>query len=167
MSTLPKVLKNYVAYADGYGYAGKAPELKLPQIKIKTEDYSAGGLAGVASIDMGVMEKMEAEVTFAEYNSIVLALFGNANASFTFRGAQEGDSGDAEAVIVTMRGLFSAVDPGSWKPGDKTAKKCTVEVKYLKITIGSTEVIEIDIENMIRRVAGKDQLAAIRRALGM
>jgi hypothetical protein len=53
MSTLPRVLKNYVAYLDGYGYAGKVPELKPPQIKIKTTDYEAGGMAGTAEVDMG------------------------------------------------------------------------------------------------------------------
>lgn len=166
-TTLPKILKNYVAYVDGYGYAGKVPELKLPAIKFKTNDYDAGGLAGTVEVDMGVVEKMESEATFAEYNTMVMKLLGDPNASFTFRGAQEGDVGDAEAVIVAMRGLFKEMDPGSWKPGEKTTLKCAVAVKYLKITVGSVEAVEIDVENMIRRIAGKDQLAAIRRALGL
>ncbi len=167
MSTLPKILKNYVAYIDGFGYAGKAPELKLPQIKLKTTDYEAGGMAGPVEVDMGVVEKMEADVTFAEYNTMAMKQLGNPNTSITFRGAQEGDAAEAEPVIVTMRGLFKEIDPGSWKPGDKTAVKCTVAVKYLKVTVGSEEIFEIDNENMIRRINGKDQMAAIRRALGL
>lgn len=164
---LPRVLKNYVCYLDGFGYAGLVPELKLPTLDITTADYSAGGLAGQVAIDMGTMQKMELEATFAEYNTQVLAQFGNPAAGFTFRGAQEGDGGTAEAIIVSTRGLFRAVDPGSWKPGDQTAKKVMATVTYLRWTIGSTEVVEIDIENMIRRVNGTDQLTAIRSALGM
>ncbi|TAN61088.1 MAG: phage major tail tube protein [Magnetospirillum sp.] len=167
MSTLPKILKNHVAYIDGFGYAGKAPELKLPQIKLKTTDYEAGGMAGPVEVDMGVIEKMEAEVTFAEYNVMAMKQLGNPNASVTFRGAQEGDTGEAEAVIVTMRGLFKEIDPGSWKPGDKSTVKFTVALKYLKVTVGSEEIYEIDCENMIRRIGGKDQMAGIRRALGL
>ncbi|HYG91213.1 MAG TPA: phage major tail tube protein [Azospirillum sp.] len=167
MSTLPKVLKNYVAYMDGVGYAGKVPEAKLPTIAIKTEDYDAGGLAAPVPIDTGTMAKMDAEVTFAEYTSAVLGLFGNPNASLTLRGAQEADLNSAEPVIVTMRGLFEKIDPGSWKKGSQTAAKCTVSLKYLKITVGGTTVIEIDALNMKRIVNGVDQLSSIRTALGM
>lgn len=167
MSTLPKVLKNYVAYMDGTGYAGKVPEAKLPTIAIKADDYDAGGLAAPVPIDTGTMEKMDAEITLAEYNTAVLGLFGNPDASLTLRGAQEDDPNSAEPVIVTMRGLFEKIDPGSWKKGAQTAAKCTVSLKYLKVTIGGTAVIEIDAVNMKRIINGTDQLAAIRRALGM
>lgn len=167
MSTLPQRIKNYVAYLDGTGYAGKVPEAKLPAIKIKTNDYDAGGLAAPVELDSGTMEKMDAEVTFAEYNSAVFGLFGNPDASLTLRGAQEDAPNTAEAVIVTIRGLFTQIDPGSWKKGGDTAAKCTVAVKYLKITIGSVVAVEIDALNMKRIINGTDQLAAIRRALGV
>lgn len=167
MSTIPKTLKNYVAYLDGVGYAAKVPEAKLPTIAIKTEDYDAGGLAAPVAIDSGTMEKMEAEVTFAEYSDAVIGLFGTTDAAVTLRGAQEAELNTAEPVIVSMRGLFTKADPGSWKKGSQTALKCTVGLKYLKITIGSRTVVEIDAENMKRIINGVDQMAAIRRALGM
>lgn len=167
MATIPKVLKNYVAYLDAYGYAGKVPEAKLPAIKLKTETYSGGGLAAELDLDMGLIEKMEMEITFAEYIPAVLGLFGDPDASVTLRGAQEDTPNTAEAVIVSVRGLFTQTDPGTWKPGSQTANKCTVSLKYLKVTIGSSVVCEIDAENMKRVIGGVDQLAAIRRALGM
>ncbi len=167
MSTIPQRVKNYVAYLDGTGYAGKVPEAKLPAIKIKTNDYDAGGMAAPVELDSGTMEKMEAEVTFAEYTGAVFGLFGNPDASLTLRGGQEDKPNTAEAVIVTMRGLFSQIDPGTWKKGGDTSAKCTVAVKYLKITIGAVVVVEIDAENMKRIINGTDQLAAMRRALGL
>lgn len=166
-TTLPKVLKNYVAYLDGVGYAAKVPEAKLPTIAIKSDDYDAGGLVMPVPIDTGTMEKMDAEVTFSEYSSAVLGLFGNPDASLTLRGAQEAELNSAEPVIVTMRGLFDKVDPGSWKKGSQTAVKCTVSLKYLKVTIGATTVVEIDAVNMKRIINGKDQMSSIRTALGL
>jgi len=165
--TIPKVLRNYVAYLDGTSYAGKVPEAKLPTLAIKTEDYDAGGLAAPVALDTGTMEKMDAEVTFAEYNSVVLGLFGNPDASLTLRGAQEDAPNSADAIIVSMRGLFQKIDAGSWKKGSQTVAKCTVPLKYLKITIGSVVVVEIDSVNMKRIINGVDQLASIRTALGM
>jgi len=165
--TIPKVLRNFVAYIDGVGYAGKVPEAKLPTLAIKTDDYDAGGLAAPVPLDTGTMEKMDAEVTFAEYNSVVLGLFGNPDASLTLRGAQEDAPNSAEAIVVSMRGLFQKIDAGSWKKGTQTAAKVAVPLKYLKITIGSVVVVEIDAVNMKRIINGVDQLASIRTALGM
>jgi P2 family phage contractile tail tube protein len=42
-----------------------------------------------------------------------------------------------------------------------------VALRYLKITIGGREVVEIDKVNMIRKVNGSDQLATIRQAIGV
>ena len=44
---------------------------------------------------------------------------------------------------------------------------CTMALRYLKVTIGGREVIEVDKVNMIRRVNGVDQLATIRTAIGV
>lgn len=168
MSTLPETLKNYIAYLDGTGYAGKVPEAKLPTIGIKVEDYDAGGLAAPVPIDTGTMEKMEAEVTFAEYAEAVLGLLGRTDAALTLRGAVEGDVlNSAHSVIVSMRGLFTKADPGTWKKGSQAPLKVTAQLTYLKITIGAVTTVEIDALNMKRIIGGVDQLTAQRRALGL
>ena len=120
------------------------------------------------AIDMG-MEKLEAELTFAEYDAELFRLFGlisNNNIALTIRGAIQATS-EAEAVMVNLRGIFKELDAGSWKAGDKTTLKCTVAVSYYKLTIDKRELIEIDIENMVRKINGNDQLATLRQALGV
>lgn len=75
---LPKILKNFTAFVDGRGYAGRIDEISLPKLAIKTEEYRGGGMDIPVSIDIG-MEKLEAELTFAEYDSELFRLFGLIN----------------------------------------------------------------------------------------
>ncbi|BFD47787.1 MAG: phage major tail tube protein [Wolbachia endosymbiont of Sergentomyia squamirostris] len=165
---LPKILKNFNVFVDGRGYAGRIDEISLPKLAIKTEEYRAGGMDIPVSIDMG-MEKLEAELTFAEYDSELFRLFGliNNNAvSLTLRGGLQGSS-DTESVVINLRGLFKELDFGSWKPAEKATLKCTVAANYYKLTIDGKELIEIDAENMIRKIDGVDQMASMRTALGI
>ncbi|WP_174516918.1 phage major tail tube protein [Wolbachia endosymbiont of Cardiocondyla obscurior] len=166
---LPKILKNFNVFVDGRGYAGRIDEISLPKLAIKTEEYRAGGMDIPVSIDMG-MEKLEAELTFSEYDSELFRLFGliNNNAvSLTLRGGLQGSNSEAESVVVNLRGLFKELDFGSWKPAEKATLKCTVAANYYKLTIDGRELIEIDAENMIRKIDGVDQMTSMRTALGI
>ncbi len=165
---IPKILKNFNAFVDGRGYAGRVDEITLPKLTIKTEEHRAGGMDVPVEIDMG-MEKLEAELTFAEYDVELFRLFGliDGNAvSLTLRGAIQAD-GEAEPIIVNLRGSFREVDAGTWKAGDKATLKCMVAVRYYRLTINGDSVIEIDAENMIRIIGGEDQMATIRQAIGI
>lgn len=165
---IPKILKNFNAFVDGRGYAGRVDEITLPKLTIKTEEHRAGGMDVPVEIDMG-MEKLEAELTFAEYDVELFRLFGliDGNAvSLTLRGAIQAD-GEAEPIVVNLRGSFREVDAGTWKAGDKATLKCMVAVRYYRLTINADSVIEIDAENMIRIIGGEDQMATIRQAIGI
>lgn len=165
---IPKILKNFNAFVDGRGYAGKVDEITLPKLTVKTEEHRAGGMDVPVEIDMG-MEKLEAELTFAEYDSELFRLFGlvdGNSVSVTLRGAMQAD-GEAEPIVVNLRGSFREVDAGAWKAGDKATLKCMVAVRYYRLTINGESVIEIDAENMVRIIGGEDQMASIRQAIGI
>lgn len=165
---IPKILKNFNAFVDGRGYAGRVDEITLPKLTVKTEEHRAGGMDVPVEIDMG-MEKLEAELTFAEYDVELFRLFGliDGNAvSLTLRGAIQAD-GEAEPIVINLRGSFREVDAGTWKAGDKATLKCMVAVRYYRLTINGDSVIEIDAENMIRIIGGEDQMATIRQAIGI
>ena len=100
----------------------------------------------------GGMEKLEAEITFSEYDPELFRLFGimdNSTVNFTLRGGLQG-TGDAEPVVINLRGKIKELDSGSWKAGDKVTLKCMIAIFYYKLTIDRRELIEIDAENMIR-----------------
>lgn len=165
---IPKILKNFSAFVDGRGFAGRVDEVVLPKLTIQTEEHRAGGMDAPIEIDLG-MEKLEAELTFAEYDIELFRLFGlnDGNAvAITLRGAIQA-GGDAEPVVINLRGFFRELDAGTWKAGDKATLKCMVAARYYKLTINETEVIEIDAENMVRVINGVDQLASVRDAIGV
>lgn len=165
---LPKRLKNMTAFVDALGYAGRVEELQLPKLALKTEEYRAGGMDTPVELDMG-MEKMEAVLTFTEYDPELFGRFGLVDGNavpLTLRGAVENDTG-ADAVIVSLRGQIKELDSGSWKPGDKGTLKASVACRYYSLSIAGKDVIKIDAENMVREINGTDQLAGQRKALGL
>jgi P2 family phage contractile tail tube protein len=165
---LPKILKNFNAFVDGKGFAGKIEEIVLPKLTLKTEEFRAGGMDVPVEIDLG-MEKMEAELTFAEYDPALFKLFGitgNSGVSFTLRGGLQGAS-EAESVVINLRGIIKELDAGAWKAGEKSSLKCIVATHYYKLAIDGHELVEIDAENMIRKINGVDQLTSLRSAIGI
>jgi P2 family phage contractile tail tube protein len=163
-----KVLKNFALFVDGRGYAGRCDEVTPPKLTLKTEEHRAGGMDAPIELDMG-MEKLELQGTLAEYSAEVIKLFGlttDAVKQLTLRGAIEGDDG-VVPVVINLRGAWKELDPGTWKTAGKMPLKFSVGCRYYKMTIDNDELIEIDIENMVRKIGGTDQLAAQRDALGI
>ncbi|MGK2740531.1 phage major tail tube protein [Tepidicaulis sp. LMO-SS28] len=164
---LPKTLRDFSGFIDGVGYAGRIKEGTPPTIALQVEEYLAGGMAAPVDIDMGAMEKMECSMTFSETSRALLSHIGKPDVPLTLRGAQRGPNVTAESVIYQMRGLLREITPGTWQRGSVPDKQLTFTAHYLKVSVADQPVIEIDAENMVRWIAGTDQLADVRRALGL
>lgn len=165
---LPKSFKNFNVFIDGIGYAGRVTEGTPPKVSIKTEEHIAGGMAAAVDVDTGTVEKMEYEMTLAEFNPAVYAVLGKDDVPVTFRAAQGLNDTTVEAVIVEVRGMLREVDGGGLKPASgKTELKLAGTASYLRMTIDGSETVEIDAINMVRKIGGVDQLAAQRKALGL
>lgn len=163
---LPKSLKGFAAYVDGYGFLGRLGGGKLPIVKIKTEAYRDGGMDSETDLDFGT-EKLESSITFTEYDRAILAAVGKRNLAITLRGSLEDESGNDEAIVANLRGLVTEVDPGEWKMGEpKIEAKLNLTPDYYRLTIGGAEVYEIDVIGGVRRIDGVDQIAARRANLG-
>ncbi|GHT94618.1 phage major tail tube protein [Alphaproteobacteria bacterium] len=165
---LPKILKNFNVFVDGRGYAGKVEEVSLPKLSLKTDEFRAGGMDAPVEIDLG-MEKLEADLTFAEYDSELIKLFGlteGNEVALTLRGVIQ-STGNADSVIINLRGIIKEMDFGSWKPADKATLKCSISCAYYKLSIADNNLVEIDAVNMIRKINGVDQLSSHRTILGI
>lgn len=163
-----KILKNFNLFVDGRGYAGRAEEVSPPKLSIKTEELRAGGMDAPISIDMG-MEKLEASFSLVEYDPEILKQFGvvSSNAvQLTLRGALTDDE-TTSPMIIKLQGMFTEVDMGKFKAGDKATMQCTVACRYYSLEIDGQKVVEIDVDNMTRIIDGTDTLAEIRSALGL
>ncbi|WP_179734783.1 phage major tail tube protein [Bradyrhizobium sp. Pa8] len=166
---IPRVLRNFNSFVNGVGYAGRISEVELPELSVKTEEYRGGGMDGNVELDMG-LETLSAKFTFGEYANQILGLWGNMDgnaARIQLRGALQRDGETAVPMTVDLHGGFKKNTLGTWKAGDLTQNEAEMSIRYLKIQIQDTVVVEIDIDNMIRVVNGVDQLASIRTAMGM
>ncbi|MCA3472294.1 MAG: phage major tail tube protein, partial [Rhodobacter sp.] len=64
-------------------------------------------------------------------------------------------------------GLITAAETGDLKPGTDTALKLMIAVRYYRLEINGEQIVEIDLVNGKRVIGGVDQLADIRRAMGL
>lgn len=167
MRALPRSIKGFTSFIDGFGLIGITTGGKLPSIKAKTEAYRDGGMDGEDELEFGI-EKLEAELTYSELNERVLVAVLSRNTPITLRGSMEGEGGvGAIPVIGQFRGLVTSADPGEWGDPKKGEVKLALTPNYYRLRIGNAEIYEIDLLNGIRRIRGIDQLAARRAALGV
>nr|DAV41226.1 MAG TPA: tail tube protein [Caudoviricetes sp.] len=161
--------KNFTLTVDGRGYAGQIEDFTPPKIALKTEEFRGGGMDAPIELTMG-MEKLEASFTLLAVDRDILAMWDVAEGRivpFTAREALESYDGTITPVVHTMRGKIREIDHGTIKPGDKSSLKITMAVTYYKLQHGANVLQEIDVENMVRIINGRDTMASQRAALGL
>lgn len=166
---IPQVLKNMNLFVDGVSFSGEVPQMTLPKLSLKVEDYQAGGMFAPVEFAVG-MEKLESAFTTNGVRREALKFFGLADqtaTSLVFRGAFQDLKGRVVPVIVTQRGGIKEVDMGDWKPATVGEIKHAVKITYYKLEIDGRVMYEIDPLAMIMVIDGVDQLAAERSALGL
>jgi P2 family phage contractile tail tube protein len=163
------VRKNFTLSVDGRGYAGDIEEFNAPKLTLKTDEFRAGGMDAPIKLNMG-MEVMDCDFSMKSYSADVMALFGLAEGNLVpliAREVLESADGTVTAVIHTIYGTVTEMDPGTSKPGEAAMLKITMNLRYYKLEHGSRIVHEVDIVNMIHVVDGADVLADQRAALGL
>ncbi len=168
MAISPKILKKFKLFVDGKGYLGIADEIQLPKVTVKTREVTSGFQAQV-ELDVGQLEKLEGTITLLEYNADMMKLLGDwsgATTPLTARGAIQAQGEAPVPVVVTLEGFFKEVDMGSWKDGEEAKLTLQYAIQKYKLQIGQDVIYEIDLYNDVRTVNGKDQMAALRAAIG-
>lgn len=165
----PAKLKDMNFFEDGDSFKGQVPEVTLPKLALKLEDYRAGGMAGPVQIDFG-LEKIELEFKagglvrgfFRQFGAV--AIDGKLN---RFAGAYQDDStGAVVALECITRGRTSEIDMGTSKPGDDTEQTFKTACSYYKLVVDGEVWCEIDMIAGIFIVFGNDRRAEIRAAIG-
>jgi P2 family phage contractile tail tube protein len=164
--TLPNKIRNFNAFVDGFSFAGIVTTGKLPALNLKTEDHQGGGMDGPVAIDMGT-EGMTAELNFGEWVPRSIELIGTSSARLVLRPARVDEETTQGPIIATLGGLWKGWEPNELKASSDVPMKLTCAVRYYRLEMDGRELFEIDIPNAVRRIGGKDQLAAMRRAMGL
>jgi P2 family phage contractile tail tube protein len=167
---LPRKLKNFAVFVDGNNYMGEVPEVTLPTLKRKTEEYRGGGMNGPVTQDFG-QEAMEMQLKGAGWISGLMRQWGAGTHDavlLRFAGAVQADDTEAvQAVEIVGRGRLIEMDPGNAKAGEGTERTYKFALSYFKQTVDGEVELEIDLVNMIEMVHGEDRLSATRAALGV
>lgn len=162
----PRTIRSFNAFLDGVSYFGLAVEATLPNLTLVTEDHRGAGMDQAIAIDMG-MERMSCDISFAEYRPELVTRFGT-KARLVLRPAAVGeDSFEADSHVYTIGARWIAVEPGKLKQGGPTQLMLKGSVDYYRIEQNGTELVEIDVVNAKRVIGGTDQLASIRKAMGL
>ena len=164
-----RVRQAIAATLQGLPLSATVEEFTPPKLTLKTEEFRAAGMDAPIELTMG-LEKLEASFSLIAVDRAVLAAFDVAEGKvvpFVAREALESFDGTVTPVIHTLRGKVKEIDHGTLKPGDKVGIKISMAVTYYKLQHGRDVITEIDVENMVRVIDGKDTAAPVRAALGM
>ncbi|NHQ90276.1 phage major tail tube protein [Janthinobacterium lividum] len=167
---LPRKLKDFILFQDGTSYMGQVPEVTLPKLSRKMEEYRAGGMSGPVSVDFG-NEAIQLEWSAGGLIASALQHYGASShgaVQLRFAGAyQEDDDGTVAAVEVVVRGRYKEVDMGTAKMGDDTTHKYTMPCSYYKLMIDGATIIELDFMSGTEIMGGVSRNDAVRRAIGL
>lgn len=160
------VMRNVAAFVDGRNHAGQFNKVTLPEISVQTEEFRAGGMDAPTEMDMGMAAM---RVTLEAENVVVdvKKLMGRPDIPLTLRGALMSSDGEVRGATAELTGRFITDNGGDWEPGSKATNTFTFAANTYVLRVAGEEVYEIDVERMVRKIGGVDQLAGIRDVLGI
>ncbi|QDK34531.1 phage major tail tube protein [Sphingomonas sp. IC081] len=165
----PSKLVDMNCYGEGDSWKGEVPELTIPKLALKTEEYRGGGMLGPVIIDQGI-DKIEFEFKAGGMFLSPLQQFGATTvdaAQLRFVGGYRNQgTGVVDYVEVVARGRYTEVDFGSQKVGDDTETTYKMACAYYKLIRNNTVILEIDLLAGIFVVFGVDRYAEIRAIIG-
>lgn len=162
----PRFIRNFNVFIDGVSYFGRATEGKLPDVKVATVAHRGAGMDGPVGIDMG-LEGMSAEASMAEWDPVLLKKLGTQQRLVFRPAARAEDAVEATPIIATIGGLITSHELPALKPGENSVMKLTIDVRTYRLEIAGEEIWNIDLPNAKRVIGGVDQLASIRKAMGL
>lgn len=165
-------LTNGNIYIDGNSFLGTIEEFQLPDVKAVFADHKALGMAGKIELPSGI-DKVEARLRFnAPYaNAMKLKADPFTSRRMQFRGNLEtyqgADRVAQTAYKVTITASFKNMPAGNMKQHDNVEMESMLNVTYIKVDIGTENIMEYDALNNIYIVDGVDLLQQYRANLGI
>lgn len=164
---IPTVLNNFNTYGNAHKYVGVAAEVTLPNFEYLTETIDGAGIGGeIEEAIEGSFGSLETETTFQNIGQEYFDYITQTGL-VTYRGSMQmtdtaTQTNDFQGIVVITKGKVKSFDLGTLKKGGKGEPKVVRELTYCKITIGGTNVLELDKYNMIWKLNGVDRLQKVR-----
>ena len=148
-------------------------DIELPEFNLKTVDISGAGLLGEYSAPVpGMAESMEVKLKWRVLNVQQGELFRHIQHRITCRGSQEFQQTGTGIfrqvpVRIEISGVPKTYSTGKFEPASTTDSELTVEISRLEIVVDNKQTTLLDKFNYIWKVNGVDEMAAIRKNLGI
>lgn len=163
---LPRHLKGFNLYLDGENFIGRAEDVTLPDLNIKTEEFKAAGMDAPVDLDMG-MDKLDVKFTLAEYTPSVIKQLGllTADRQLVARGILQRQGEPAVGFVIRMQGGLKTINRDPLKQGEKGGMQCTMNCNSYIEEQNGEQLVNIDVLNYKRVIGGVDQLEVARGLL--
>lgn len=167
----PQGYINYEVYEDAVNYIGLAT-ITPPDIAQLTHTVTGAGLAGnVDAVMLGMVEAMEATITFHTVMDAATKLMQPIKHQLDCRIAEQVWETDSAAHVINADKLIMLVLPkttsmGEVAPASAASVSGTYAVYRYEGYLNGVEKWVIDPMNCIYRINGKDYWDEIRKALG-
>lgn len=165
-----EMLNDFNAYKDGNKIIGTTAEFTLPEIETPSETISMLGMIGEIDVPaVGKVSAMEMEIPFNNLADDIYSFFDlSAACNLTLRGAMQviDPATHAKSFLQTrivIRGSVKKITTGTFKPASPGNPSVTTTVNYILIEYNGQQMLEIDKENCVFKVKGKDILADITK----
>ncbi|MCM3129016.1 phage major tail tube protein [Paenibacillus provencensis] len=171
--SIPINLAGLAVFLEGLNQQVATGDVTLPTLTPMTDTVNGAGILGDVEVpSSGHYSSMQVGIAWKTINKDVFKLVSSQMKGLEIRGAfKEFDNTRGvtvtKAIKIVVRGFGKGVELGTLVQNAASNTSNTIEVTYIKIFIDGTSVFELDKFNYVSRVNGEDDMADIRKALGL
>ena len=159
MATLiPGKMKRVNLFVSGLGLLGLVKNVKLPTVKTKKDVING------INVDSGLLEPMEFECELTDFNAAMLKEASKlSEATLKVKGEHLNNNTNAK-FTATLGGSLD-VEMDSLEDGKEFAQKVKMYVNVYNLELDGETIYDIDLQNVIAKIGGKDIYEATRSAV--
>ena len=159
MATLiPGKMKRVNLFVSGLGLLGLVKNVKLPTVKTKKDVING------INVDSGLLEPMEFECELTDFNAAMLKEASKlSEATLKVKGEYLNNNTNAK-FTATLGGSLD-VEMDSLEDGKEFAQKVKMYVNVYNLELDGETIYDIDLQNVIAKIGGKDIYEATRSAV--
>lgn len=159
MATLiPGKMKRVNLFVSGLGLLGLVKNVKLPSVKTKKDVING------IHVDSGLLEPMEFECELTDFNEAMLKEASKLSEA-TLKVKGDYIKNNVNAKFTATLGGSLDVDMDSLEDGKEFAQKVKMYVNVYNLELNGEEIYDINLQNVIAKIGGKDIYESTRSAV--
>lgn len=161
-------LTDFNMYVDGDSFIGVCKKVTLPSLKFQKKEKALSGSACAGDVMTGRVEKLEVEMDIETLlkNKLFRALGNSEETPIVIKGSIA-EGGQHKALEVELSGTFHEMNLSDLEADSGINMNIKGTLCLYKMTCDGDELIYVNANKWIVRVAGEDKTAQLRTNLGL